>query len=169
VTRAGGAIDVESEIGHGTTFTIAWPLSSAPTPAREPGPVASACTVGHETVWLVEDADDLRALLRDALLRAGYTVHESSNADDALAASATAAAGPHLLVTDVVLPGTNGRQLADILRRRYPDMRVLYVSGYTDDEVLRRGLPGVHFMAKPFSLTAFTETVRGILDGQATT
>jgi two-component system, cell cycle sensor histidine kinase and response regulator CckA len=171
VTRAGGGIDVESEVGRGTTFAIAWPLSPSAAPGPPPKahePATPAAAVGHETVWLVEDASDLRALLSDALVQGGYAVREAGHADEALALASSAGAGPQLLVTDVVLPGMNGRQLADILVGRYPDMRVLYLSGYTDDEVLRRGSSGMHFLPKPFALATFTQVVRDILDGQAT-
>jgi CheY-like chemotaxis protein len=117
-------------------------------------------------VLLVEDAEPVRAVARQVLERQGYTVLEAPHGDAALAI-ATAHDGPiHLLLTDVVMPGLSGRQVADQLKQLRPDTRVLYASGYTDDAVVRHGVleAGIAYLQKPFTSGSLARKVRETLD-----
>ncbi|HYL56325.1 MAG TPA: response regulator [Gemmatimonadales bacterium] len=165
VKQSGGYIWVYSEPGRGTTFKLYLPLVDAPperaAPAREAGTLA-----GTETIVLAEDDEVLRPLTKGLLVRLGYTVLEAENADRALAL-ADAHPGPiHLLITDVVMPGVSGRELARRVVRTRPDTRVLYISGYTDDAIVHHGMlePGLHFLQKPFTPAALARKVREVLD-----
>jgi CheY-like chemotaxis protein len=118
-------------------------------------------------VLLAEDEDEVRALIREVLRAGGYAVLDARDGAEALAA-ATRGGGPiDLLVTDVVMPGLDGRGLAERLGARHPGLKVLYLSGYTDDAVVRRGVlhEKVHFLQKPFSPAALARKVREVLDG----
>jgi PAS domain S-box-containing protein len=170
VTQSGGAIRVESEPGQGATFTIDIPRVDAP--ADRPGDVglASAAPLGSETVLLVEDEPEVRGLARDILRQQGYTVLEAADGDEALRLGRTHDGPIHLLVTDVVMPQMGGRALADRLRAGRPETKVLYVSGYTDDAILRQGVSetGTAFLAKPFTAAALAHKVRQVLDAAPT-
>jgi two-component system, cell cycle sensor histidine kinase and response regulator CckA len=121
---------------------------------------------GSETILLVEDEDILRALTRQVLRLGGYTVLEATSAAMAMQISAAHAGPIHLLATDVVMPGTGGRQLAEQLRALRPELRVLYLSGYTDNAVMHHGTPPeeIHFLQKPFTTSALARKVREVLD-----
>ncbi|HEY1191057.1 MAG TPA: EAL domain-containing protein [Gemmata sp.] len=165
VRQSGGRVDVYSELGIGTTFKILLPLTTG----RSAGPRAgeAAPPRGTETVLVAEDDDAVRRLARLALEAQGYTVLEASWGTEA-AEVAAAAPGPiHLLVTDVVMPGLSGQEVADSVRARHPNVRVLYSSGYTDDAVVRYGIPEAadSFLQKPYSPLALVRKVRDILDG----
>ncbi|MGE0462004.1 MAG: transporter substrate-binding domain-containing protein [Vicinamibacterales bacterium] len=167
VTGAGGTVDVQSQPGHGTTFRIRWPrrggvAATADAVARTALPPSA----GRERVVLVEDEQDVRDLLQAYLARLGYDVLAAGTGEEALARCAQDDRKPDLLVTDVVMSGMNGREVAEEMRSRYPELSVLYLSGYTDDTVLRRGvsLSQVRFLQKPFEMAAFASTVRRILD-----
>ena len=116
-------------------------------------PVALVPPRGYETVLLVEDEDAVRALTRHVLTGCGYTVLEASDGDEAPRVAAGHAGPIHLLVTDVVMPGLGGRTWPERVTERHPEARVLFVSGYTDDAVVRHGVlhEGVNFLQKPFS------------------
>lgn len=121
---------------------------------------------GAETVLLVEDAAAVRAVARLVLDRLGYTVLEAPNGEAALHL-ATKHRGPiHLLLTDVIMPELGGRQLAERLTALRPELRVLYVSGYTDDAVVRHGVlqPGIAYLPKPFTPEVLARKVRELLD-----
>jgi two-component system cell cycle sensor histidine kinase/response regulator CckA len=167
VKQSGGYVWVYSERGSGTTFKVYLPRvdapAEAPAPHREAGPLT-----GTETILLAEDDEQLRPLTKGLLEKLGYTVLEAENAERALGV-ASAHAGPiHLLVADVVMPGPSGRELARRLARSRPDTRVLYVSGYTDDAIVRHGMlePGLVFLQKPFTPTALGRKVREVLDAR---
>jgi CheY-like chemotaxis protein len=120
---------------------------------------------GRERIVLVEDQQAVRAFVRDLLESLGYKVHAYADGGTAEAAAESLGQPPDLLVADVVLPGPSGPEVADALRRRWPSLKVLFVSGFADDGVKRReSLPGVHFLAKPFRAQALAERVREILD-----
>ncbi|HXG10727.1 MAG TPA: response regulator [Gemmataceae bacterium] len=168
VKQSGGHIEVYSEVGLGTTFKIYLPGAEE----GEPSGTSAACLFpvprGTETVLLVEDEEGVRTLGRIALQSHGYTVLEARTGEEALAVARQHQAPLDLLVTDVVMPKMGGRQLAALLTAAQPTLRVLYLSGYTDDAVFRHGvLPaGVAFLQKPFTPTTLARKVREVLDGK---
>jgi CheY-like chemotaxis protein len=121
---------------------------------------------GTETVLLAEDAGPLRAVARQILKRHGYTVLEAPDGRSALDEAAGHDGPIHLLITDVIMPEMSGRQLAERLKERRPELKVLFVSGYTDDAIIRHGTlePGIAFLQKPFSPESLARKVRGVLD-----
>jgi len=165
VKQNGGHVEVYSELDHGTTFRIYMPRLDAPAEpwgVRAPAPAVG----GTETVLLVEDDAAVRAPALRMLRHLGYQVHEFASGPLALAAEPTLPATIHLLVTDVIMPGLNGRQLADQLLARRPGLRVLFTSGYTHDVIAHHGVldPGVEFLAKPYTLESLGRRVRQVLD-----
>lgn len=168
VKQCGGTITVESELGAGTTFFVYLPVAHdvAPRPSgvheRRSSPSAG------ETILLVEDEDTVRHLARRVLESQGYTVLEAINGDDALRMAADYGGVIDLLVSDVVMPELGGRLLAERLIATRPETEVLFVSGYTDDEILRRGLleRGQRFLRKPFTGTSLAHEVRTVLDAK---
>jgi CheY-like chemotaxis protein len=168
VTQNGGHVSVQSEPGKGTTFSLYLPrhLSSAPREARNAART-TASRGGSETILVVEDEKAIRYTIRRFLGALGYTVIDAEAPDVALR-QATAQVGPiHLLVTDVVMPGMSGRDLAERLTRERPEMACLYMSGYTADAIVQRGIleEGMHFLPKPFTREELAHKVREVLDG----
>lgn len=155
VEQSGGKLSVESEPGSGARFTIYLPRASPNSTPSEPQPVPVAATSDspRATVLLVEDERVLRSVSQRALENEGYTVLTAEDGFEAVAIAETFSAAIDLLITDVVLPGLNGRDLAAHLRQRRPTLEVLYMTGYTDDEILRRGLSNdqVNLLDKPFN------------------
>ncbi|HVH68614.1 MAG TPA: PAS domain S-box protein [Gemmatimonadales bacterium] len=166
VKQSGGYIWVYSEPGRGTTVKVYLPRVSgvAESPAA---PVLAEARGGDETVLLVEDAAPVRTLARRSLEGRGYRVLDASDGPAALALSARHAGRIDLLVTDVVMPGMSGRELAERLAPQRPSMKVLYTSGYTDDTMVRQGVltAGVAFLQKPFIPDTLARKVREVLDG----
>lgn len=164
VTEASGAVDVESEPGCGTTFRI-W-LPAYPVTAPEKARDEEEEVTGTETILVVEDEEPVRTLVQRLLEQSGYTVVAVKDPVAALAYFTPGLKPPDLLLTDVVLPGMNGRQLADQLRRTVGNLRVLFMSGYTDDAVVVRGVLSerMAFVQKPFSRAELTRAVRQALD-----
>ncbi|HWG47517.1 MAG TPA: response regulator, partial [Gemmataceae bacterium] len=166
VKQSEGSIYVYSELGRGTSFKIYLPqtqetpvaLRTTLAPLSRPG--------GRETLLIVEDDDAVRALTRTVLKNSSYDVIEAVDADDALRWIEENADPVHLLVTDVVMPGMSGRVLAERLTELRPELKVLYVSGYTDDSVVRHGLleAEVAFLQKPFTPDSLARKVREVLD-----
>ncbi len=169
VKQSGGSISVISEIGRGTTFKIFLPSVDAnvvhPTPASVPGAHA-----GTETVLVVEDESALRQLAARALSAAGYVVLTAATGEEAAAILDGHRGQVDLMLTDVVLPGISGRELAAQVAPRHPGLRVLFTSGYTDDTVLRHGVTAqtAKFLAKPYTVGALTRKIREILDADTT-
>jgi PAS domain S-box-containing protein len=165
VKQSGGYIWVYSEPANGTTFKIYFPRVDAP-PSAEPLEARPAPLVGSETILLVEDDDGLRELISAFLQTGGYVVLEAARAQHALELARRHAAPIHLLVTDVIMPDMNGRALAESLVAVRPEVEVLFMSGYTDDTIVRHGVleQNVAFLQKPFSRDAFLRKVRETLD-----
>ena len=166
IKQSGGHIEVYSEPGRGTTFKIYLPEAAEPDGARRPLSAVLPPPRGTETVLLVEDEEAVRALTRLVLREWGYQVLEASSGEEGLRVAQQHAGPIHLLVSDVVMPHMGGRQLADRLSALRPEMRVLYLSGYTDDAVVRHGIleAEVNFLQKPFSPIILARKVREVLD-----
>ncbi|MFO0936337.1 MAG: PAS domain S-box protein [Gemmataceae bacterium] len=167
VQQAGGAIAVESEVGRGTTFRVLLPEAAA-APQALSGETRFGGR-GTETVLLVEDDDAVRELSRIALESQGYLVVPAASGAEELEALRTRRGQIRLLVTDVIMPEMSGRELADAVRELAPGVRVLFVSGYTDDAVVRHGVVGeeVEFLQKPFTPLGLARKVREVIDGMA--
>jgi CheY-like chemotaxis protein len=166
VKQSGGDIWVYSEVGHGTTFKVFLPRVSDVSEASQVIEPRSVTARGTETIILAEDEESVRRLAQRVLEGAGYTVLVARNGSEAQQISEQHSGQIHLLVTDMVMPMMNGRQLAERLRECRPDLRVLYLSGYTDTTVVRKGLldGGALFLQKPFSNDLLTRKVREALD-----
>jgi hypothetical protein len=165
VKQAGGDIWVYSEIGKGATFKLYFPAVSEPASDALGGDVAAARDTRHATVLLVEDEQGVRDLTARMLKLMGYTALVASSGAEALALAKTHQGLIELLLTDVVMPGMGGRQLAEELRRLRPEIKVIYVSGYTEHTVSDHGVldPGVEFLGKPFSREALGRKLREAL------
>jgi two-component system, cell cycle sensor histidine kinase and response regulator CckA len=166
VQQAGGRIEVDSTIGVGTRFRIFFPAVDAP--ADEDSCAAATAPRGSETVLVVDDDAYVLASTSRLLRSLGYRVIESGDADAALVALR---ANPdiNLLVTDVVMPKQDGRELVGAARRERPELKALYTSGYTDDAILRHGVDqsSTVLLEKPFTLVALANEVRSAIDGEA--
>jgi CheY-like chemotaxis protein len=170
VEQSGGFIALDSTPGIGTAFKIHLPLVAAAPEHQEltanmPAPVEEAKRVG-ETILLVEDEQAVRTLARRILTQRGYRVIEAANGREALEIARTQLDEIDALVTDAVMPEMGGPELAKQLHAMRPGLRTLFMSGYTDDDILRRGelQPGAAFLQKPFSTEQFARAVRDILD-----
>ncbi len=167
VRQADGRIEVESEPERGSTFRVYLPGVKSPSWAgRASSAKLQHAERGAETILLVEDDQGVRTLCRKVLRTQGYRVLEANGADEAARTCEQNDEPIHLLLADVVMPGRSGYLLAEELLELRPDMRVLYVSGYTEDEVVQRGVihAQVNFLQKPFSPHALSEKVREALD-----
>jgi CheY-like chemotaxis protein len=165
VKQSGGHISVYSEISHGTTFKIYLPEHDAPG-MTEPAAVEGAIPRGSETVLLVEDEDVVRGLARQILEQAGYHVLEASRGEEALRLCAAHEQPIQLVLTDVVMPETSGKEVADRLRTLRPEIKVLFMSGYTDEAIVHHGVldAKVEFIQKPFTPVALARKVREVID-----
>jgi CheY-like chemotaxis protein len=165
VKQSGGFIQVYSEPGQGSCFKIYLPRLKEPAPADRGRSAPFIIPGGTETILLVEDDERVRQLARMALEGVGYTLLEASNGAEALRLSAAHPGPIHLLVTDVVMPQMSGRQLAAQLSSARPALKVLYVSGYTDDAIVRHGVleKGLVFLQKPFTPAVLARKVREVL------
>jgi signal transduction histidine kinase/DNA-binding response OmpR family regulator len=165
VQQAGGYIRVYSEVGSGTTFRVYLPCTREQAESLEPDVVPESLR-GHETVLVAEDDEQVRRLSVRALESFGYQVLEAPDGKQALALIRATERPIHLLLTDVVMPEMGGRELADELVAASPDLRVLYMSGYTANAIAHRGVlePGTHLIQKPFTPDQLARAVRAALD-----
>lgn len=170
VEQSEGAIAVESAVGQGTTFRIYVPAEGVPIePAK--GLSSTRALKGSETILLIEDEDQVRAVARGILKRNGYEVIEARGPDEA-AMICKGHDGPiHLLLTDVVMPVVSGPELAERLKPLRPEMKVLFMSGYTNDETVRRNAlhADIDFLQKPLTPDSLARKVRDVLDRSAST
>ena len=169
VEQSEGHVAVYSELGRGTTFKVYLPVTDEAAGQHRTGELPIPTLQGSETVLLVEDEAAVRAVATRVLRDAGYTVFEAVSGPAAIALAEREPRGIDLLVTDVIMPRMSGRELADRIVTRRPDLSVLYVSGYTDDSMLHHGVlePGMFFLEKPFTAEALLRKVRQVLDRQA--
>ena len=166
VTQWGGSVDVISLPGHGTTFTICFPRASERVLIHPESVTAVHESRGSETVLVAEDDAAVRLLARLALQRSGYQVLEAGNSQEAIVVAQEYANRIHLLLSDVIMPESAGAPLIERLRSSRPDLRVLYMSGYTDDAIIHHGVldEGIPFLQKPFTPHALAQKVREVLD-----
>jgi len=167
VKQSGGYIWVYSELGKGTTFKVYLPRveDAVQVPSRAEK-LVSTTGKGHETILLVEDEPAVRELTREVLSQRGYEVIEALTPKDAERLAGDNGAEIHLLLTDVMMPGMSGRELAKRLTERYPHLRVLYMSGYTYNVIAEGGTleEGISFVQKPFTPQVLAQKVREALD-----
>ena len=163
-----GHISVYSEPDRGTTFKIYLPLAEDPPSLEVRAPRAPCQMRGNETILIVEDEELVRELTSEALQALGYTVLEAGHPAEARKISEEYQGAVDLLLTDVVLPQMDGKRLFDSLSPSFPDMRVLYVSGYTENAIVNHGVldAGVQFLQKPFTVDSLARKVREVLDGE---
>jgi two-component system, cell cycle sensor histidine kinase and response regulator CckA len=168
VRQYGGVVRVSSEAGVGTMVKVYLPRLDM-SDSMEQDDLGAGSLRGAETILVAEDEDGVRELLRKVLVEFGYTVLTARHGRDALMLAQERPGGIDLLVTDIVMPEMSGRELAETLTDQAPDLKVLYISGYTDDEVLHRGVRGreVPLVRKPFAAEDLVRRVRAILDGGA--
>jgi CheY-like chemotaxis protein len=166
VQQSGGDISVSSELGRGTTFRISLPRTGEQASEAEAPSTEKDAADGSEVVLLVDDEEAVRSLARRILKAKGYNVLEAGSGEDALERARKHPGRIDLLLTDVVMPGRSGPEIAQVLSRERPDLKVLYVSGYTHDDTLTRGLleSGVSFLQKPFGFEILARRVRDVLD-----
>jgi CheY-like chemotaxis protein len=167
VKQSGGYVWVYSEVGKGTTFKVYLPrVKDAIQVSPAPEMAASTKRMGHETILLVEDEPAVRELAQMVLSERGYKVIVALTPEDAERLAANNGAAIHLLLTDVVMPGMSGHELAKRLTARHGNLRVLYMSGYTSNVIAEDGMleEGVAFLQKPFTPQVLAQKVRETLD-----
>ncbi len=171
VTQCGGAMDVTSRVGHGTRFDLYFPSIEADIHVTTPAQTLVQPQRGTETILLVEDEPSVRTLVRDELRKLGYRVVEAKNGVEACLLATQQAGSFQLLLTDVVMPGMGGRELAQHLSVIKPDLRTLFISGYMDDIGImagqEEGMSG--FLQKPFTPEVLAHAVRNLLDASTPT
>jgi PAS domain S-box-containing protein len=166
VKQSGGDISVYSEPGKGTAFKIYLPRVERAAQKQRGIAAVPKPGGGSETILLVEDEDAVRHLARDVLQQRGYSVLEAAEGEEALRISETHQGAIQLILTDVVMPGMNGRELASRVASRHAGIKILYMSGYTDESIVHHGIlaPGADFLSKPFTPDILSRKVRQLLD-----
>jgi DNA-binding response OmpR family regulator len=166
VEQSGGCVWVDSAPGKGAVFNVCLPLAAAPAPLLEPAPAPPRQERGAATVLLVEDDEGLLRLVRELLEHDGFAVRSASNAQEALALFATDGDAIEVVITDVVMPGMGGIELGRELRAARPDLKLLFMSGYSEER-LDEGGPdraGTAFVQKPFTPATLDAKLRELLD-----
>jgi PAS domain S-box-containing protein len=166
VKQSKGHVSVESTVGKGSAFRVYLPVTPVEDGPRPAETEDGAISVGMEKVLIVEDEESLRKMIRVTLDRAGYDVEDAASSEEAIP-RAVMRDGIDLLVSDIILPGMNGREMAQAILQRHPGMKVLFISGYAQGAVGRPWVPpeGTAFLQKPFTPSALTRKVREVLDG----
>lgn len=167
VRQHGGHVSVYSEVGLGTTFKVYFPSVNERPEVIAPQADSLSQLRGDETILVVEDEDVVRRLACDFLARLGYNVISASAPEEAIVVSDEYGGPIHLLFTDVVMPQMDGTELFTCLSPRRPEMKALYVSGYSQDAIAKHGVlkDGIHFLPKPFTVDSVATKVREALDG----
>jgi len=165
-----GYIYAESEPGKGTTFHTYFPVTAEAQTADDQLAQQAEIRGGDETILVVDDDDSLRKLVTAILQAMGYQVHEAAGGQQALDIARSLSGGIHLLLTDVVMPHKNGREVAEMIQAELPAIKVLFMSGYADEIIARNGIleTGAAFLQKPISRVTLTRKVRQVLDGENT-
>jgi CheY-like chemotaxis protein len=168
IQQSGAAVTVHTAPGQGTTFRIYFPRTKA---ALSAPPTAPKRKGGSERLLLVEDDRAVRELTDRIFRDRGYQVTVTADAGEALRAFAAAPDEIDMVVTDLVMPGMNGRELVQALHQIRPGLKALFISGYTEDEIVRRGLhdAGIAFLHKPFTADVLVDNVRSLLDAKPVT
>jgi two-component system, cell cycle sensor histidine kinase and response regulator CckA len=166
VSRSGGSVAVSSELGKGTAFKVYFPRADAAEMVGDAPPPAPRPRAGAETVLVVEDAEGLRLLATRMLQKQGYTVLVAANAEEAVQLF-EAHPSIDVILSDVVMPGASGPELTRRLVESRPGLKVIYMSGYTDEAIVHHGVldPGLAFLHKPFTSEALGRKLREVLDG----
>jgi CheY-like chemotaxis protein len=169
VKQSGGAISVYSEPGRGTTVKIYLPSAEAKAAAEGTAQTPAAALRGSETILVLEDEARVRKLVCEVLAGRGYQVLEAVRGEEAIRMAAEHHGSVHLLLTDVVMPEMSGPQVLEQIRARHPNMKVLFMSGYTDEAMVHHGIldSGAPFLQKPFLPDALARKVREVLTSSA--
>jgi CheY-like chemotaxis protein len=167
VTRSGGSVHAYSELGQGSAFKVYFPAAAGSADVRGPDPDTAGLSGAVRTVLLVDDAEDLRHLTRRLLQRLGHTVFVAANAHEALALFERHGE-IDVVVTDVVMPGGSGPELARQLTGQRPGIKVIYMSGYTEETIAHHGVlkPGILFLHKPFTTAELGRKIREAFEGK---
>jgi PAS domain S-box-containing protein len=168
VAQSRGSIWVYSELGQGSTFKVYLPATTEDLTVPVVSPMSPAALSGTETVLVVEDQIEARSVICETLRRRGYTVIEAVNGPDAIVKGRQLDVRIDVMLTDVVMPGMGGRRVAEVIRVTRPELKVVYMSGYTDSAIVDHGIlePGVTFVQKPFATETLLRRVREVLDAR---
>jgi PAS domain S-box-containing protein len=169
VKQSKGHIWVDSVQGKGTTFKIYLPSVNEPLEEIRKEVLRKEPPLGNETVLIVEDEAEVRKLISKMLDRQGYAILETSDGEEALLVCERCKGPIHLMLVDVIMPGMSGSELAKVVKPLYPEIKILYMSGYTDEAIVRHGVlgKGVNYIQKPFTLEGLARKVREVLDKEA--